>query len=240
METVLKITIISDNTVYNKHLKSEWGFSCLVEVENTSNPEPEPFKRTGFLRKREVQSRVKILFDTGASSDVLFYNMEKMNINPKDIEAVFISHDHWDHTGGLNDFLEINNKVKLYVPQSFSSQIGISNVIRVKESIEIYKNIFSTGELLGIEQSMVVKLNRGLVIIVGCSHPGVGNILKASSKFGRVSTLIGGFHGFNEFEVIKDLDLVCATHCTQHKEKIKRLYPEKFVDGGTGRIIDVG
>ncbi len=224
----MRITIITDNTVYDKKLRSEWGFSALIEVENTLHPEPE-----------QVRSRVKILFDTGASVEVLLYNMEKLNIKPEDIDIVFISHDHWDHTGGLKDFLKLNNKVKLYVPQHFSLKLDVKEFIKVKESLKIYENVFSTGELMRIEQSLILKLDKGLVVIAGCSHPGVGNILKSASKFGKVFALIGGLHGFREFDLIKNLELVCATHCTQYKEEIKKLYPDRFVEGGSGKIIEI-
>jgi len=213
----MKITIISDNTVYKKGLKSEWGFSCLIEIENAP----------------------KILFDTGASGSILLYNMGKLNIDPKSINCVFISHDHWDHTGGLKSFLNINNNVKLYLPYSFSSQPKAKEVTKVKDPINIYQNVYSTGELEGIEQSMVIKSNKGLSLIVGCSHPGVGNILNSAKQFGEVIVLVGGLHGFREFDLVKNLDLICATHCTQHKERIKQLYPEKFVEGGTGKEIEI-
>lgn len=213
----MKVTIITDNTVYDKKLRSEWGFSALIEVENTP----------------------RILFDTGASGEILLYNMSKLNIDPKRIECVFISHDHWDHTGGLKDFLKLNDRVKLYVPQHFSFKLDVKEFIKVKESLKIYENVFSTGELMRIEQSLIVRLDRGLVVIAGCSHPGVGNILKSASKFGKVLALIGGLHGFREFDLIKNLELVCATHCTQYKEEIKKLYPDKFVEGGSGKIIEI-
>ena len=213
----MKVTIITDNTVYDKKLRSEWGFSALIEVENTP----------------------RILFDTGASGEILLYNMSKLNIDSKRIECVFISHDHWDHTGGLEDFLKLNNRVKLYVPQHFSFKLDVKEFIKVKESLKIYENVFSTGELMRIEQSLIVRLDRGLVVIAGCSHPGVGNILKSASKFGKVLALIGGLHGFREFDLIKNLELVCATHCTQYKEEIKKLYPDKFVEGGSGKIIEI-
>ncbi|MBL7197417.1 MAG: MBL fold metallo-hydrolase [Candidatus Omnitrophica bacterium] len=213
----MKITIISDNTVYKPGLRNEWGFSCLVEIENTP----------------------RILFDTGASGSVLLYNMEKLNIDPKTIDCVFISHDHWDHIGGLKDFLNINNNVKLYLPYSFYSKAKAKEVINVKGSINIYPNVYLTGEFEGIEQSMVVKIERGLVVIVGCSHPGIGNILNSAKQFGKVIALIGGLHGFSDFDLVKDLDLICATHCTQYKDKIKNLYPEKFVEGGAGKIIEI-
>lgn len=42
--------------------------------------------------------------------------------------------------------------------------------------------------------------------------------------------------GFSSFI---DLDLICATHCTQHKTKIKELYPERYLEGGAGREIEI-
>ena len=215
----MKVTIISDNTIYRPELRKEWGFSCLVEVQDSP----------------------KILFDTGMSGSVLLYNMEKLNIDTKAIECVFISHNHWDHTGGLKGFLRLNNNVKLYIPYSLFSftKPEAREVIKVKGSLKIYENVFSTGQLSNIEQSMTVKTGKGLVVIAGCSHPGVGNILNAARQFGKVIALIGGLHGFSDFDLVKDLDLICATHCTQYKDKIKNLYPEKFIEGGAGRIIEI-
>lgn len=212
----MKITIIYDNTVHQKGLKSDWGFSCFVEVENTP----------------------KILFDTGTNGKILLSNMRKLNINPASIDGVFISHAHFDHVDGLSSFLEANEKAKIYVPPSFPGPAG-REVITIKGPTRIHENVFSTGELDNIEQSMPVKTEKGLVVIAGCSHPGVGDILKAASQFGKIYALIGGLHGFREFNLLKDLDLVCATHCTQFKAKIKSLYPDKYVEGGAGKIIAV-
>ena len=79
----------------------------------------------------------------------------------------------------------------------------------------------------------------GVVVIVGCSHPGVKNILDSASQFGKPLALIGGLHGFREFDVIEDLELVCPTHCTQYESEIKSLYPEKYIKGGAGKIIEI-
>jgi len=136
----MNITIISDNTIYRSGLKSEWGFSCLVELGDTP----------------------RILFDTGTSGSVLLYNMKKLNIDPKSIDCIFISHDHWDHTGGLKEFLSINSNVKLYVPYSFYSEPKVKEFVKVKDPINIYPNVYSTGELERIEQSIVIKLNSEL------------------------------------------------------------------------------
>jgi len=211
----MKITIIYDNTVFQRGLKSDWGFSCLVEVYGK-----------------------KILFDTGANGAILLGNMKRLNIKPTEVEEVFISHYHWDHTGGLSDFLKVN-PVKVYIPSSFKKPGIAHDVVVVKKSITISENIFSTGELHKIEQSLVIKTEKGVVVVAGCSHSGVENILKAASQFGKPYALIGGLHGFNNFDLVKDLSIICPTHCTQHISEIKSLYPDKYISGGAGKVIEI-
>ncbi|HBF43901.1 MAG TPA: MBL fold metallo-hydrolase [Desulfobacteraceae bacterium] len=210
----MKITIIYDNETFKEGLQSDWGFSCLIEAYGKN-----------------------ILFDTGARSDILLSNMKKLDLDPRKIDEVFISHGHWDHTGGLSDFLRIN-PVKIYVPASFPINPSRGEkVIKIKGSLKIHEHIFSTGELRGIEQSLVVKAEEGVVVIAGCSHPGVKEILEHAARVGRVRVLIGGLHGFRKFRLIEGLDWICPTHCTQHKAEIKALYPDKYVEGGAGRVL---
>ncbi|CAN2041350.1 7, 8-dihydropterin-6-yl-methyl-4-(beta-D-ribofuranosyl)aminobenzene 5'-phosphate synthase [Candidatus Magnetomoraceae bacterium gMMP-15] len=211
----MKITIIYDNEAWDKNLKADWGFSCLIEIDDKT-----------------------ILFDTGAKSDILLDNMKKLNINPKMIDEVVISHNHWDHIGGLSDFLKIN-PATVYLPYSCPEPYKAGKVIKIKEPLKIHDNIFSTGELKNIEQSIIIKQDDDLVVIAGCSHPGVMEIFKSASKIGRVSFLIGGLHGFNDFDLLKDLKGVCATHCTKFKKQIKSLYPETFIEGGAGKVIEI-
>ena len=211
----VKITIVYDNTSFRRDLQASWGFSALVEVKER-----------------------KILFDTGADGRILLSNMEKLKINPKEIEDVFISHLHWDHIGGLADFLKRNNKVRLWVPSYFPGADNAREIIKVKEPRKLYEGIYSTGELDGIEQSLCIETKKGIAIIVGCSHPKMESIIKTASKFGKVYGIIGGLHGTKP-ESLKDLDLICPTHCTQYKAEIKSLYPEKYVEGGAGKIIEI-
>lgn len=211
----MKITIVYGDEVYKKGLKPDWGFSCFIEAYGK-----------------------KLLFDTGASGLILIENMKVLDIDPASIEEICISHGHHDHAGGLSDFLKIN-PVRVYVPSSYHEQGHAKDIIKIKETVEIHENIYSTGELENIEQSLVIKTEKGLVIIVGCSHPGIGNILKAASQYGKPYALIGGLHGFDDFDLIKDLKLVCPTHCTQFKSEIRSLYPEKYVDGEVGKVIEI-
>jgi len=212
----MKITILYDNTVFQNDLKSDWGFSCLIEAHNKT-----------------------ILFDTGSDGSLLLENMKKLKIQPSSIDDVFISHAHFDHIGGLSAFLNENNQVNVYVPVSLRGVRNAKKVIHVDKPLELYENFFSTGKLENIEQSMSVKTDKGLVLVVGCSHPKMKNILDTASQFGKIHAIIGGLHGFDEYELFKDLDIICPTHCTQHIEEIKTLYPKKYSEGGTGRIINL-
>ena len=153
--------------------------------------------------------------------------MEKLDIDSGSIDEVFISHGHFDHTGGLSEFLRVNQRAKIYIPPSFH---GLKNrkAVVVEKPTKIHKNVFSTGELEGIEQSMGVITGKGIVLIVGCSHPKMSHILNTAAQFGKIYGIIGGLHGFSEFELFQDLELICPTHCTQHKAELKKVYPQKY------------
>jgi len=213
----MKVTIIYDNETSRKDLRADWGFSCLVETHGK-----------------------RILFDTGAKGDILLDNMKKLNIEPSSVDAVFISHADWDHTGGLFDFLKKNNDVALYIPVSYRiPPDSAREVVVVKGPMEISDGLFSTGELQGIEQSLVVITDRGPVVITGCSHPGVGDIVDAASVHGKVYALIGGLHGFEEFERLEGIPVICATHCTEFKAQIASHCPDTYIEGGAGRILKI-
>jgi len=211
----MKITILYDNTALRKDLRSDWGFSCLVEIPEET-----------------------ILFDTGSNGSLLLENMKKLNIAPASIDDVFISHAHFDHTGGLSAFLNENNNVNIYAPVSFRGVRNAKDIIHVDKPMKLFENIFSTGELDHIEQSMAVKTDKGLVLVVGCSHPRMNHIFEAVSQFGKIYAIVGGLHGFNQYELFQDLGAICPTHCTQHITEIKSKYPEKYIEGGVGRIIE--
>ena len=163
--------------------------------------------------------------------------MKKLNIDPSEIDEVFISHGHLDHIGGLSDFLKVH-QARVIVPASLTGLESVT-VLRVSEPLQIHDNIFSTGELVNNEQALIVKSREDLVVIAGCSHPGVKQILLAASQFGRVGTLIGGLHGFKNFDLIENLDRICPAHCTQYKSEIASRYPEKYIHGGAGKIIEI-
>ena len=62
-----------------------------------------------------------ILFDAGTHADLFKKNLETLNIDPRDIELVILSHGHYDHMGGLDYLLSVKPDVKLYAPSDFFS-----------------------------------------------------------------------------------------------------------------------
>ena len=212
----MKITIVYDNEVKSKKLRGGWGFSSLIETANTP----------------------PILFDTGADSPTLLANMRELGIDAKRIGIIVISHAHGDHTGGLQGILEINKEAELYFPASLRGTIHGRKITTVTEPIEISEEVFSTGELKGIEQSLAIKTEKGILVMVGCSHPGVGEIIDAASRFGKVYGVIGGFHGFHDFSRLRGLSLIVPCHCTQYKPEILELFPQQCVTCGAGLVLE--
>ena len=213
----MKITIVYDNEAVRPELRADHGFACLVETEGTP----------------------AILFDTGARGSILKHNMAALGVDPGSIGTVVISHRHSDHAGGLSDVIEASKDVEVFLPESFMTGIAARRVTRVGGPLEIRPGVYITGELSGIEQSLVLATGNGLVVLVGCAHPGMYNILRAASGFGEVWGVIGGFHGFQDFHLLDSLSLICPCHCTVYRQEIVRLCGERCRNCGVGTVIEL-
>ncbi len=237
-ENDIRVTILYDNYVHASGTQADWGFSCLIEgIEKT------------------------VLFDTGTQPEIFQHNLEILKIDPTRVDMVVISHEHEDHTGGLWSFLKKKPDVAVYVPDSFSQdfenrvQALGSRTIRMSEPAEICRDVWLTGEVKGPvnEQAIFLDTSQGLVLITGCAHPGVVNMVNSARKVLNkdVTFVFGGFHlmekskeeiqgitaRFQEIGVRR-----CgATHCTgeQQIEWFKQAYGENFVGMGSGRIIRI-
>jgi len=213
----MKITIVYDNCLSKEGLRTGWGFSALIEIENSP----------------------PLLFDTGGDGDTLLHNMKQLGIDPRRIGVIVISHPHGDHTGGLSDVLQVNKGAQIYVPACTVTRIPGTKIIPVSQPIQISDAVFSTGELKGVEQSLAIKTGKGIVVVAGCSHPGVGQILDATSHLGKVYGIIGGLHGLRDFDWLRGLPLICPCHCTQYKSELRRLFPEQYVACGAGLELEL-
>ncbi len=176
----MRITVLYDNKAYKPNLDSGWGFSCLIcGAEKT------------------------ILFDTGPCG-AMPSNMEKLKIDARGIDAVVLSHIHGDHTGGLLSFLKKNPNVAVYLPGSFPTKFknkvrdNKANTVEIEGPIKICTDVHSTGQLGKRikEQALIIRTERGLIVITGCAHPGVVNVVNAAKDLMKedILLLIGGFH----------------------------------------------
>ncbi|MCD6181489.1 MAG: MBL fold metallo-hydrolase [Candidatus Cloacimonetes bacterium] len=211
----MKLTILYDNTTNKPDLTADWGWSCFIETEERN-----------------------VLFDTGGNGKILLENMLNLGINPESIDDIVISHPDFDHIGGLSTFLNLNQKAIVHIPISFRGIRYPNQVKYYDKPTRIYGDIFLTGELDKREQSLAVKTKKGLVLVVGCGHPGVATIIDSISHFGKPYAIVGGLHGFDEFEILENIDTICPAHCTKYKDKIKSLYPEKYIEGGVGEVFE--
>jgi len=102
----MKITILNENTVYKRGLSAEHGLSLYIECHGR-----------------------KILFDVG-QSDVFLRNAGNLGVDLQDLDAVILSHGHYDHCGGM---------------EALVKEIELPKVYITKKAFEEKKNINSDG-----------------------------------------------------------------------------------------------
>jgi len=248
-----KLTILCENSVGVPFgVIGEHVFACFVETEKGN-----------------------YLFDTGQGFAIT-QNALALKKDLSGIEAVMISHGHYDHTGGLPAVLKARGKVDvlghpdMFVERVWSSGgetrfIGIpfrraylehlgANFRLGTEMAEVGPGVFLTGEIpresafekgdakmtafmpdgqkihpdpLKDDLSLIIDSNKGLILVLGCAHAGMINIIEYTLKQmnrDRIHAIIGGTHlGFSDdaqfdetLKVIEryNIDLLGVSHCT--------------------------
>ena len=112
----MKIISLMDDVCSSENLKYEHGFSLYLEIDGQ-----------------------KYLVDTGQSSKFIF-NAKKLGVDIADIDAVFISHNHYDHTDGLPAFFKENRKAKVYIKNDAKFDFYATPVMKVSMKSGIYRN----------------------------------------------------------------------------------------------------
>jgi len=244
----MRIMIICENTVGRLMGLGEHGFSALVETH-----------------------RGNYLFDTGSGRSVVKNSLE-LNRDLRTIRKIFLSHGHYDHSGGLPEVLKLRGKVDVHAhPHIFLDRVHVikedgketrrfvglpfkrsyleslgANFILNKDFIEIEKGIFLTGEVPrktsfekpdpGLfsdidgktdqdifldDQSLILDTGKGLILILGCAHSGMINIINhVIDKTGKENfyAILGGTH----------LDFLTAEQLDESIKVLKRIKIEKI------------
>jgi 7,8-dihydropterin-6-yl-methyl-4-(beta-D-ribofuranosyl)aminobenzene 5'-phosphate synthase len=235
------IKVLFDKDTNDKKLHTGWGVSFLVDN--------------------------KILFDTGENGLWLLENIKYLDIDIGRIEAVVLSHDHWDHAGGLWELLKAKKDLVIYACPNFSMEFKnkvkkLQGVLVENEKVvEVSKNIFVTGEIAGEykgsympEQALVAKTENGLTIITGCSHPGIVKIVeKVKEGFpnDKIYLVFGGFHLMDKdkriIQIIVEafrkmgVEAVGPTHCSGYEAQkaFKEKYVKNFISIKVGQGFEI-
>lgn len=237
----MRVKIIFDKAALDKRFHAGWGLSVLVED--------------------------KILFDTGEKGSWLIENLKNAGADISAVKSVVISHDHWDHTGGLWDVLGMRAELVVYACPGFGPEfkrkVKESNgrLIEAKRTTEISENVFVTGEIPGEykgrympEQAVVLKTKKGITLITGCSHPGIVTIIeKAKQAFlgDKLYLVLGGFHLLDSdkrtiYSAVRSLaamgvEKAAPAHCSgpEAEEVFREVYGQNFVPVKIGRELNV-
>ncbi len=132
------------------------------------------------------------------------------------------------------------------------------NFIPIAKETEIAPGFFilpgvstSPGTLELKELDLAIKSPKGMLVVVGCSHPGVENIVhEASTIQPHVYLLLGGLHQIQkpdpEVERIAtslhgSVERIAPGHCTGEPEfaALKKAYGERYIYAGVGSVIDL-
>lgn len=160
----------------------------------------------------------QILFDMG-QGNLFADNAKRLGVSVKDVDLAVISHGHYDHGGGLGQFLELNSKAPVYIHKNAflphysmrddglkyigldatlqnnprimlcDDTISIDNVLTLFSGVNgtccnprgnrlLYGPSKSHNDLFVHEQNLLIKDGENVVLIAGCAHCGIVNIMR--------------------------------------------------------------
>ncbi|MGB9627288.1 MAG: MBL fold metallo-hydrolase [Thermodesulfobacteriota bacterium] len=276
-----RITILCENLVGKLVGLGEHGFSAFIETDQGN-----------------------YLFDTGSGRSIV-PNSLTLNKDLKSVKNIFLSHGHYDHTGGLSEILKLKGKVDVHAhPHIFLDRIAVfkeddreikrfigirykkryleslgANFVFNTDFIEVEKRLFLTGEvprqttfekpdlrlfseidgrtthdLFLDDQSLILETDKGLVLILGCAHSGMINIIHhVIAKTGKEKfyAILGGTHldfltpeqleeslsALNKLEIKK----IGVSHCTGMRAafRLHQEFGDRFFYGCVGSVLEI-
>jgi len=283
----LKVTVLAEDSVqYESPLLGQHGISILLEA-------------------RHRDSRRRILVDVGQNATALLHNMSLLGIPPSTLDALFLTHCHYDHTQGTVEVLKAVGKKGFpvvahpdtfrlnFIKDPYLRHVGIMPedsrpkieeagglLFLTTDSFPFLPGMMTTGEVrrqtefeeVGIplftladgrmvqdgmmdDMSIVAQVrDKGLVIVTGCSHAGIVNIVKHSVELAgenRIAAILGGLHlvAASEERIRRtaealsqfDIELISAGHCTGFKAQaaLYQTFKDRFMPLQTGMTFEV-
>ncbi len=203
----MKITCLAENTAFCEQFGCEHGLSLFIETNGH-----------------------KILFDMGQTG-LFAENAEKLGVNLASADLAVLSHGHYDHGGGLELFLSLNQTAPVYVsPHAFAPHYhGTEKYIGLDPALLAHPRLVFTAKSTTIadgvtlfpcptaekkyelgsfgltvrrddgtfaaddfrhEQYMLAEEDGHRILITGCSHWGVLDLVRIFHP----DVLVGGFH----------------------------------------------
>jgi 7,8-dihydropterin-6-yl-methyl-4-(beta-D-ribofuranosyl)aminobenzene 5'-phosphate synthase len=162
----VRVSLLYDNAAIRGDLIPYWGLTRLVQCD----------ERT-------------ILFDAEAKPAVLRHNMAALGVDQSRIEAIAISHEHSDLLSRISAFsrksitlVYLPRDARIYEMTSEALRNAAAQIVVVSELTGIAPFIRISKPLGGFrfEQVLVIDTWNGLVVIVGCAHPGIVAMVNAS------------------------------------------------------------
>ena len=232
------IRVIYDNYVKDKAFKADWGYSIVIEGTGKT-----------------------VLFDTGTKPEIFESNFKAAGVDATKIDCLVLSHEHSDHVAGIPAFVKMKTGIPVIMPYAFNNdykhRLADADLkpFLVKGPAKICEHLYTSGEFTDPlpEQALVLDTKKGLVVMTGCSHPGIINMIRTvKTAFNKnVYMVFGGFHLLEKpdsemndiINEMKALGVVrCgATHCTGDRQirMFRDAYGDNYFELGAGNVITI-
>ncbi|MFO8018832.1 MAG: MBL fold metallo-hydrolase [Promethearchaeia archaeon] len=233
--------------------------NVTILVDNLNGTQSGFVKSYGFAVLIEKNDQ-QILFDVGTKVHALMKNLKVLGTGATELDAIILSHNHYDHTDGLPGILNENPNIPIYIHKDWNKPASFKGVLvpkpnrkvvkRARELKDVCKGIYITDSFLSpdyggvYEQAIYVEGNDQCILICGCCHPGLNVFIEEREKLGislmKELTIMGGFHGFSFSDKrAEELDSIIRKvylcHCTQKTDTFKSQFGEKCEFGMVGR-----
>ena len=268
-----RVTILYDAFADSDKLTKDWGFSALVEHDgkrilfDTGN-NAEIFERN--LKALNIDlAKLDFAVISHRHADHTTGLKYLLSVNPR--IPVYAPTEAFGSFGGfapatlLKPVASLPDRMRYYsgkypdkIPTGYPWNSG--NFRLIDKLTEISPGIFlvftishTPGTLELRELSLALRGPNGLSIIVGCSHPGIEEILQAASVIEpRVHFLAGGLHLVSTPEIEIDrladslknkwkLEKIAPGHCTGEPAflRLRNTFGEDYIYAGLGTSIEI-